>query len=124
MPRSWVHRGRKPLWLARVVLISGCAMRAAPPLPSAPKYPECVYPAAVPATGPQAAAVDCGWRYLQNDDLRNAEREFAAALKAVPDYVPARTGEGYIALARQDYMLALDHIQLALPGPPAYVPPL
>src|SRR5882672_6227623 len=124
MPRKFVDPWRKPLWLALVVLISGCAMKAAPTLPSAPKYPEFVYPAAVPATGPQAAAVDRGWRYLQNDDLRNAEREFAAALKAVPDYVPARTGEGYIAMARQDYMRALDQFELALRGAPAYAPAL
>src|SRR6266850_642421 len=99
-------------------------MKAAPTLPPTPKYPEFVYPAAVPATGPQAAAVDRGWRYLQGDDLRNAEREFAAALKAVPDYVPARTGEGYIAMARQDYMRALDQFELALRGAPAYAPAL
>src|SRR5258705_6471128 len=124
MPRKFVDPWRKPLWLALVVLISGCAMKAAPTLPSAPKYTEFVYPAAVPATGPQAAAVDRGWRFLQNDDLRNAEREFAAALKAVPDFVPARTGEAYVALAGQDYMRALDQFDLALRGAPSYAPAL
>src|SRR2546423_7073060 len=125
MPRKFVAPWRKPLRLALVVLISGCAMKAAPPaLPSTLKYPAFVYPASVPATSPQAAAVDRGWRYLQNDDLRSAEREFAAALKAVPDFVPARTGDGYIALARQDYMRALDQFELALRGAPAYVPAL
>ena len=116
----------RTLWVRVLflVVVSGCAMKAAPTLPSTPKYPEFVYPAAVPATGPQAAAVDRGWRYLQGDDLRNAEREFAAALKAVPDYVPARTGEGYIAMARQDYMRALDQFELALRGAPAYAPAL
>ncbi|HEY3160657.1 MAG TPA: tetratricopeptide repeat protein [Vicinamibacterales bacterium] len=105
-------------------MTAACAMKEAPTLPPGLKYPEFVYPAAVPAAGPQAAAVDRGWRYLQNDDLRSAEREFAAALKAVPDHVPARTGEGYLAMARQDYMRALDHFELALRGAPAYAPAL
>ena len=99
-------------------------MKSAPPLPSAPKYPDFVYPAAVSTAATQAAAVDLGWRYLQNDDLRSAEREFAAALKAVPDLVPARTGEGYVALARQDNARALDQFELALRGAPAYAPAL
>jgi len=63
-------------------------MKAPPPVPTAPKYPDFVYPSPVPAAAPQAAAVERGWRFLQSDDLRNAEREFAAALKAVPDFVP------------------------------------
>jgi len=111
---------------ALLLLSAACATKTAPPpLPPTLKYPEFVYPAAVPpATGPQAAAVDRGWRYLQNDDLRSAEREFAAALKAVPDFVPARTGEGYLALARQDYMRAVDQFELALRGAPAYAPAL
>ena len=91
---------------------------------TAPKYPDFVYPNAVPAAAPQAAAVERGWRFLQSDDLRSAEREFAAALKAVPDFVPARTGEGYVALARQDYMRAVDQFELALRGAPAYAPAL
>lgn len=112
---------------ALVLLSAACATKTVPPpLPPTLKYPEFVYPAAVPsaAAGPQAAAVDRGWRYLQNDDLKSAEGEFAAALKAVPDFVPARTGEGDIALARKDYMRALDQFELALRGVPSYAPAL
>src|ERR1044071_864975 len=100
-------RALRTYWAFRVSTVAlllacaACAMKAPPPLPPTLKYPDFVYPNAVPAAAPQATAVERGWRYLQNDDLRNAEREFAAALKAVPDFVPARTGEGYIALARQ-----------------------
>jgi len=115
------------LWVRVLLLIvmSGCAAKAPPPsLPPTLKYPDFVYPNAVPAAGPQAAAVDRGWRFLQNDDLRSAEREFAAALKAVPGSVPARTGEGYLALARQEYMRALDQFELALRGAPSYAPAL
>jgi tetratricopeptide (TPR) repeat protein len=105
-------------------LVTGCAVKTAPPVPSTLKYPEFVYPSAVPAAAPQAATVDRGWRFLQNDDLANADREFAAALKAVPDFMPARTGEGYVALARQDYMRALDRFELALRAAPSYAPAL
>ena len=114
-------------WLlgcALITLISGCAMKSAPPLPPTLKYPEFIYPAAGQAAAAQADAIDRGWRFLQSDDLRSAEREFAAALKVIPDFVPARTGEGYVALARQDYVRALDQFELALRGAPAYAPAL
>ena len=110
------------LFTLTFALVTGCAVKTAPPLPSTLKYPEFVYPSAVPAAAPQAAAVDRGWRFLQNDDLANADREFAAAMKAVPDFAPARTGEGYLALARQDYMRALDQFELALRAAPSYAP--
>ena len=99
-------------------------MKTVPPLPPVLKYPEFVYPSVGQTSAAQAGAVDLGWRYLQNDDLRGAEREFAAALKVVPDFVPARTGEGYVALARQDNARALDQFELALRGAPAYAPAL
>ena len=34
--------------------------------------------------------VDAGWRYLQNGDLRGADREFAATLKRAPSLYPAQ----------------------------------
>ena len=43
----------------------------------------------------QASRVERGWQYLQLDDLRNAEREFAAALKQQPSFHPAEAGAGY-----------------------------
>ena len=105
-------------------LLSGCAVKTAPPLPPTLKYPDFVYPGAGAAAEPQAAAVDRGWRFLQNDDLKSAEREFAAALKAAPDFAPARTGEGYVALARQDSASALERFELALRTAPNYAPAL
>jgi len=112
------------LCLVTAVLLTGCATKTPPVLPPALKYPDFVYPIVVPAAAPQAAAVDRGWRFLQSDDLKSAEREFMAALKVVPDFVPARTGEGYVALARQDYVRALDQFELALRPAPAYAPAL
>ena len=96
---------REPLRFALlvtfVVAMAGCAMKVVPPLPATLKYPEFVYPAP-PAAAREAAAIDLGWRFLQNDDLANAEREFAVALKGAPDSAAARTGEGYVTLARHD----------------------
>lgn len=123
MNRATAARTR---WVCIVALmiIAGCATKSAPPLPPALKYPDFVYPRAIGATAQQAAAIERGWRFLQNDDLPNAEREFASALKAVPDSVPARTGEGYVALARQDYRRGLDQFELALRTAPVYPPAL
>jgi tetratricopeptide (TPR) repeat protein len=114
------------LWIGvlALMLVAGCAARSAPPLPPALKYPDFVYPSAVPATAAQASAVDRGWRFLQNDDLKSAEHEFSAALKAAPDFPPARTGEGYVALARQDLASALQRFDLALRTVPTYAPAL
>jgi tetratricopeptide (TPR) repeat protein len=95
-----------------------------PPVPTTLKYPDFVYPIATPAAAPQAEAVERGWRFLQADDLKNADREFAATLKATPDFFPARTGEGYVSLARQEYTRAIDAFNLALRSAPAYAPAL
>jgi tetratricopeptide (TPR) repeat protein len=124
MTRHFVSLSRASWWLALVVLVSGCAMKTAPPLPPTLKYPEFIYPSAVPAAAPQAAAVDRGWRFLQNDDLTNADREFAAVLNAAPDFAPARTGQGYVALAHQNPMRALDQFDLALRTATSYAPAL
>ena len=105
-------------------LLSACAVKTAPPLPSTLKYPEFVYPGTTGAPPRLAAAVEEGWRYLQNDDLTSAERAFAAALKSSADFAPARTGEGYVALAHQDYTHALEQFDVALRSAPAYAPAL
>lgn len=132
MLRELNNRSREPLRLAPrvtvvlalVALAAGCAMKEAPALPPTLKYPDFVYPSVSPAAGPQAMAIDRGWRFLQNDDLGSAEREFESALKAVPDLAAARTGEGYAALAKKDHMHALDQFNLALRNTPTYAPAL
>ena len=107
-----------------IAMVTACAVKTAPPLPPTLKYPEFVYPAPVPAAAREAMGVDRGWRFLQNDDLSNAEREFAVALKTAPASAAAKTGEGYVSLARHDYMRALDHFEVALRGVSAYAPAL
>ena len=117
------------LWVRGILMIvagalSACAVKTAPPLPPTLRYPDFVYPIATPARAEPAAAVDRGWRFLQNDDLKSADREFTSALKMAPGLFAARAGLGYVALARQDYMRALSTFDLALRSAPMYAPAL
>lgn len=125
--------GRRPslVVLATAVIllaiVAGCARRTPPPsLPTAVKHPDFMYPA-VPAAlerAPGAEHIEPGWRYLQDDDLRSASREFAAALKRNPGLYPAHAGEGYVAFARGEHERALEAFDAALGGAANYVPAL
>ena len=117
---------RKMLAIALLVCAAACATRTVPPLPSTLRYADFVFPmvpAAMQAT-PGAERIDPAWRYLQNDDLRNAEREFAAAMKRSSALYPAQAGLGYVQLARRDYMKAVEAFDAALRASPQYVPAL
>ncbi len=107
---------------------SACAARTAsmPPVPTLPRYPDFMFPtvsADVAATG-LADRLERGWRYLQADNLRSAEREFAEALKAVPAAPPVETALGYVELARKDSTDAVNHFDRALQETTTYVPAL
>jgi tetratricopeptide (TPR) repeat protein len=104
--------------LIAVVLVSACApkLAPAPPVVTAPKFPDFMRPA-VPAAYAGSAAAESGsrgWTFLQAGDFRNAERELAAALKADPAFYPAETSLGYVELARKDSKAALAHFDRAL----------
>lgn len=109
-----------------VATCAACATNPAPPMPASLAHPEFVYPA-VPAGLADAAAgdrIERGWRLLQADDLRNADREFSVAIERIPGLFPARTGLGYVALARRDAPAAVAAFEDALGTAPAYVPAL
>ena len=110
-----------------VLLGAACAQKTEPPaLPGALKYPDFMFPA-VPAAmraTREAAGIDRGWRYLQNDNLGAAEREFAATLKSDSRFYPARAGEGYVYLARRNYDRAVTAFDAALMASRDYVPAL
>ena len=116
--------------LALVLMIAfvaaGCATRPAPPVTTSPAFPEFVYP--VPPRGigtvDDAARLDRGWRFLQANDLPNADREFSAALKRTPALYPARAGSAYVALAGQKLDAALSGFDAVLKTAPTYVPAL
>jgi tetratricopeptide (TPR) repeat protein len=89
-------------------------------------YPDFLYPTVPIGMQRTFAAehVDLGWRYLQIDDLRSADREFAAALKSSAKMYPAQVGHGYVALVRRDFDRALAAFDIALAASPTYVPAL
>ena len=96
-----------------------------PPAPVTPRYPEFRYPLVPPAAEPiQATRIERGWRYLQADSARNAEREFQAALKLQPSFHPAATGLAYLELTRRQPNDAVVWFERALESDAAYVPAL
>jgi tetratricopeptide (TPR) repeat protein len=108
-----------------LVVASACAPKAPVVVPGAPKHPEFLFPASPEGTaGAQRQRMDRGWQYLQLDDHRNAEREFAAALKEQPSFVPAETALAYLALARSSEKDAVDRFDRALKVDAEYVPAL
>lgn len=113
--------------LLLLAVVAGCARRTPPPvLPTAVNHPEFMFPAVPQALqrAPGVEHIEPGWRYLQNDDFRDATREFAAALKRNPGLYPAHAGEGYVALARREHDRALAGFDAALRVQPDYVPAL
>jgi tetratricopeptide (TPR) repeat protein len=109
-----------------VVFVAGCAARTVmPPAPVAPRYPEFRYPSVPEATDAiQVTRIERGWRYLQSDNARNAEREFQAALDLQPTFHPAATGLAYLELARKRPGDAVAYFDRALDADVAYVPAL
>ena len=106
--------------------VASCAT-APPPatVPTAPQYPDFVYPAP-PPTAPKATAdrMARAWRLLQANDLSAAEREFGAILKTAAAFAPAAAGAGYVELARQRPGDALPRFDAALPAGSDYPPAL
>ena len=105
------------LVLAVAVVISACAPKIVPaPVVTAPKFPEFLQPSVPAAFAGTLAAYgqSRGWAFLQAGDLKMAEREFSAALKAAPAFYPAEASLGYLELARKDAKAALPHFDRAL----------
>src|SRR5258707_12638321 len=99
--------------LRLLLLLTGpaaCAPKVVPaPVVTAPKFPDFLQPS-VPAALAGTRAADSqsrGWAFLQAGDLKMAEREFSAALKAVPAVYPAEAPLGYMGLAREGAKAAL-----------------
>ena len=108
------------------MLSTACAARVVqPPIVTAPRYPQFVAPdvPAELASTLQAWSHDRGWRFLQAGDLRNAEQEFALALRS-PDFYPSLAGRGYVEMARGEPRAALGFFDQALALRGDYVPAL
>ncbi len=96
-----------------------------PPAPASPSHSEFLYPTVPQGTESiQTTRIERGWRYLQSDNLRNAEREFEAALKLQPSFYPAEAALGYLELARRDARDAVPRFDRALETAQSYVPAL
>ncbi|MEZ5285281.1 MAG: tetratricopeptide repeat protein [Vicinamibacterales bacterium] len=110
---------------ALTVLVAACATRTVPPVVTAPRHPDFMFPTLPDGAPPAlAAGVERGWQFLQGGDLRNAAREFDDALRVVPASPSAETAFGYLELARGDADDALPRFERALSGEAAYVPAL
>lgn len=104
---------------------AACAPKAPPAAAGAPKHPDFVFPVAPEGALPALTSrLDRGWAYLQLDDHRNAEREFAAALKQQPSFYPAETAMAYLAIARGNEKDAAARFERVLQSDAAYVPAL
>jgi tetratricopeptide (TPR) repeat protein len=108
-----------------IAVSAACAPKVAPVVTGAPKHPEFVFPVMPEGTKPdQASRIERGWQYLQLDDFRNAEREFAEALKVQPGFHPAETAMAYVMVARGDERDAVTRFDRALQADAEYVPAL
>ena len=105
--------------------ISACAPKTVPVVVGAPKHPEFMFPTVPEGTLPALSGrLERGWQYVQLDDLRGAEREFAAALKQQATFYPADAAMGYVALARGNEAEAVTRFDRALVTEATYVPAL
>jgi tetratricopeptide (TPR) repeat protein len=110
-----------------VVLAAACAPKAIPlPIVTTPKFPEFVQPPvpAALASDPAAVGHERAWRFFQAGDLRNAEREIAAALKLTPTFYPLETTAGLLELSRKDPKAALGRFDRAIEIQGSYGPAL
>lgn len=113
---------------AFAIAAAACAGKLPPvPTPATPAFPDFVFPSVPQELASDQTSVmrqDRGWRFLQANDARGAEREFAAALKRNAAFFPAEAGLGYASLANKDYRAALGRFDRALQHAPRYAPAL
>jgi tetratricopeptide (TPR) repeat protein len=108
-----------------LLVLSACAPKVAPLATGAPRHPDFVFPVSPAGTAPaQQERIDRGWKYLQFDDFRNAEREFNDALKQQPSFAPAETAMAYVLMARGEEKDAATRFDKALQIDARYVPAL
>src|SRR4051812_49755589 len=121
---------RRLMLIGMLAVTAACGEKSKPvvalPPISAPHFPDYVRPFVPPdlAGTPAANSQDRAWQFLQAGDLRNADREVAAALKASATFYPAETTGGYVQLAQKDPRAALARFDRALSHRSNYAPAL
>jgi tetratricopeptide (TPR) repeat protein len=110
------------LLLVSLALMVACAPPRVPlPQVALPAFPDFVQPAIPAALAGTAAAEQerRGWIFLQAGDVKNADRELSAALRAAPDFFPAESALGYVEIARRDGRAALTRFDRVLERHPS-----
>jgi tetratricopeptide (TPR) repeat protein len=121
---------RRPASFVLIGVLLGaaaCAPRTiAVPVVTSPRFPEFIQPTVPPELAGNAAvsAHIRSWAFLQAGDVKNAEREAAAALKVSPSFFPSEATTGYVDLAQKNAKSALSHFDRALEQDGGYVPAL
>jgi len=111
--------------VALLAVAAGCARTIEPaPAPTAPRYPDFMFPVAPPALATDAlvALQERGWQFLQAGDLGQAKGAFGAALAEDARFYPADAGLAYVSLADRDYDGAAARFDRVLLRSPGYVP--
>jgi tetratricopeptide (TPR) repeat protein len=111
-----------------LALCAGCGPKVLepPPTVAVARYPDFIFPTAPADLGTPAAQERhrAGWMWLQAGDLKAAERNFEAALKAAETFYPSEVGLGYVEVARRDQNAAVNHFDRAVVANPRYAPAL
>jgi tetratricopeptide (TPR) repeat protein len=112
--------------LALAALAAGCATHTAPTAGGLryPAFIEPVIPQTLAAPADVVLRQQHGWASLQVGDLRGARSDFSDALKRAPDFYPAETGLGYVALASQQFTQAAARFDAAIARNGSYLPAL
>ena len=119
---------RRATVVVLALALSACA--SAPPKPGAtatlryPEFPAPEVPATLKVQQDMRDRQMLGWQRLQAGDTRAATREFTELLKRSPDFYPAETGLGFVALAEREYPQAVSRFTAAMARDARYVPAL
>ena len=109
------------------MLATACGRPVPPPVVTAPRYPDYMFPA-LPQPDPSQAGLledhDVAWRWFQAGDLARAQAGFQSILKRSPQFYPSETALGYVDLARNDAEPALERFDRVLQANGSYVPAL
>jgi tetratricopeptide (TPR) repeat protein len=106
-------------------VLSGCAPKAPPLAPGAPRFPEFVFPtptAGVPSS--EASKQRNAWNTLQAGNIGSAERQFNQLLRRAPGNASVVAGLGYVALAKRELSQAIARFDHAIGLQPSLAPAL
>jgi tetratricopeptide (TPR) repeat protein len=122
---GFVRSARVLVALVLAAGIAACTSHKPPVVVATPKYPDFPkldVPPEVAASPEMRRQFDEGWQRLQADDLRGAAADFSDILKQSPDFYPAETALGYVAVAQKQFKDAVTHFAAAIAKNDRYMP--